>query len=174
MKRLACEFMVFIFAAGVVWAQSGIQFVKPKTENLRNAPNGSKIGELSGGMKVEVLERRVNWVKVQVTGWIWDKSLTVDSTQVEGFKLRASHILVSTEQEANQVLQELRAGTAFEELARKYSKDPSSAANGGDVGEFGRGDFVPEFEQAVFRLKPGETSGAVKTALGFHIIKRTR
>jgi parvulin-like peptidyl-prolyl isomerase len=93
---------------------------------------------------------------------------------VAGFKVRASHILVGTEEEARQVLKELAGGAAFESLAAKYSKDPSSAAKGGDLGVFERGDFVPAFENAAFRLKPGQTSEAVKTPLGYHIIRRTR
>ncbi len=158
------------------WAQTsgGMMYVKVKTENIRKAPSGEKIGELVAGTPVEVLERRPNWVKVQLTAWIWEKSLTSDSTYVDGFTIRASHILVATEAEAQQVLAELKKGASFEELAKKYSKDTPSALQGGNLGEFQRGDFVEEFEKVAFGLKPGETSGIVKTALGYHIIKRTR
>lgn len=173
-QRLLWIFAFFPFFN--LWPQTsgGTMYVKVKTENIRKGPSGEKIGELVAGTPVEVLERRPNWVKVQLTAWIWEKSLTSDSTYVEGFTIRASHILVSTEAEAHRVLEELKKGASFEELAKKYSKDTPSALRGGDLGEFQRGDFVEEFEKVAFGLKPGETSGIVKTALGYHIIKRTQ
>lgn len=70
----------------------------------------------------------------------------------------------------NAVKERLAAGAAFEDLAREYSDD-SSAARGGDLGFFGRGDMVPEFEQAAFALEVGEVSGVVPTRFGFHLIK---
>lgn len=173
-KRLLWIFIFVPFING--WAQSsdGIVYVKVKQENIRNRPGGEKIGELVAGTPVEILEKRPNWVKVQVTAWIWEKSLTPDSTYVEGFSIRASHILVSTEAEAQRILEELKKGIPFEELAKKYSQDTPTALRGGDLGEFKRGDFVDEFEKVAFALKPGETSRIVKTNLGYHIIKRTK
>ena len=159
---------------GMLFAQGGKVYIKPKAENIRILPSGAKIGELIGGTKVDVLERRADWAKVQLTGWIWEKSLTSDSTLVDGFMFRARHILVSTEADAVKVLDELKSGASFEALAAKYSKDPSSSAKGGDVGEFQRGDFLPEFDRAVSRLKPGETSGVIKTPLGYHVIQRIK
>ncbi len=71
-------------------------------------------------------------------------------------------------------LEEVRArlgrGEAFEDLAKQYSDDPSGA-NGGDLGTFGRGAMVPEFEEAAFALNAGETSGVVTTRFGFHLIQ---
>lgn len=73
---------------------------------------------------------------------------------------------------AEKVLAELRKDpTHFEELARKYSQDPGSASQGGDLGFFARGAMVKPFEDVVFRLKPGEISGIVPTDFGFHIIQ---
>lgn len=87
-------------------------------------------------------------------------------------KIRASHILVEKQSQALKVLEELKAGGDFRELARKYSTCPSGK-RGGDLGQFGRGQMVREFEQAAFALKPGEVSEPVKTQFGYHVIKRT-
>lgn len=78
--------------------------------------------------------------------------------------------------EARQVLEELRAGGDFEVLARRFSDDESNADQGGDLGWFGTGQMVPEFEAAAFSLRAGQTSGIVETDVGFHIIRveRTR
>jgi len=84
--------------------------------------------------------------------------------------LRASHILVKTEEEANSLRAQITAGGDFEELARQHSVD-STAVRGGDLGFFQKGQFVPEFETVVFSLKKGEVSAPVKTAFGFHIIR---
>jgi peptidyl-prolyl cis-trans isomerase C len=89
-----------------------------------------------------------------------------------GEQVRASHILVKTEQEAQDVLAQLKKGASFEEMAKKYSKD-STAAKGGDLGWFPKGAMVPEFDKVAFSLKDGEMSGIVKTNFGFHIIKVT-
>lgn len=89
-----------------------------------------------------------------------------------GEQVHASHILVKTEPEAQDILKQLKAGGNFEELAKKHSID-AAAAKGGDLGWFGKGAMLPEFEKAVFGLKEGETSGIVKTKYGYHIIKLT-
>ena len=89
-----------------------------------------------------------------------------------GDQVKASHILVKSEKEAQDILAKLKSGTPFEELAKKNSLD-STAAKGGDLGWFGKGNMVPEFEKAVFGLKEGELSGVVKTKFGYHIIKVT-
>jgi peptidyl-prolyl cis-trans isomerase C len=88
-------------------------------------------------------------------------------------QIRASHILVKTEEEANKVLDRLKKGEKFETLARELSLDKESAKHGGDLGFFGRGQMVPEFERAAAGLKVGQVSGPVKTQFGYHIIKVT-
>ena len=87
-------------------------------------------------------------------------------------QVRASHILVNTEKEANNILEQLNAGSKFEELAKQFSSCPSGQ-KGGDLGFFTRGKMVPEFEHAAFSMKKGQVSGPVRTAFGFHIIKVT-
>lgn len=88
-------------------------------------------------------------------------------------KVRASHILVEKQSQALKVLEELKAGADFGGLAKKYSTCPSGK-RGGDLGQFGRGQMVREFEQAAFALKLGQvTEQPIKTQFGYHIIKRT-
>jgi len=86
--------------------------------------------------------------------------------------LRASHILVKTDKEANEILAELSGGRNFEDLARARSIDPTAKV-GGDIGYFARGQLVPEIEEAAFDMKAGEISGVVKTQFGYHIVKLT-
>ena len=85
-------------------------------------------------------------------------------------KLHAAHILVKTEQEALGVLYDVKNGKDFSTVAKEKSMCPS-AKQGGDLGWFGRGMMVKEFEAAAFALKPGELSRPVKTQFGWHVIK---
>lgn len=84
-------------------------------------------------------------------------------------EVKASHILVETEQEAINLKEEILSGTPFEDIAAQHSLCPSSA-KGGDLGFFGRGQMVSEFEDAAFDLKVGEISDPVKTNFGWHLI----
>jgi peptidyl-prolyl cis-trans isomerase C len=86
-------------------------------------------------------------------------------------RIRARHILVRTEEEANTVKAELDKGADWDELAKKYSTDKSNAERGGDLGFFSRGRMVKEFEDVAFAMNPGEIKGPVKTQFGYHIIK---
>ena len=85
-------------------------------------------------------------------------------------EVNASHILVKTKKEANSILKELKQGKSFDQLAREHSTCPSKN-NGGNLGWFGYGKMVPEFNKAAFNLNKGEISDPVKTQFGYHIIK---
>jgi peptidyl-prolyl cis-trans isomerase C len=86
--------------------------------------------------------------------------------------VNASHILVSSEEEALEILAKINAGEiSFEDAAAKHSSCPSGQ-RGGNLGDFGRGQMVPEFDVAVFNMEEGEiTSVPVKTQFGYHLIK---
>ncbi|WP_181701105.1 peptidylprolyl isomerase [Chthonobacter albigriseus] len=87
-------------------------------------------------------------------------------------EVKASHILVKTEDEAKQVIKDLDAGGDFAKIASEKSLDPGSKATGGDLGYFGKGQMVPEFETAAFGQEAGAyTKTPVKTQFGFHVIK---
>ena len=73
--------------------------------------------------------------------------------------------------EADDVLKKIRNGASFSELAKKYSDDTVSGKNGGSLGEFPEGMMVTEFENALKKLSPKETSEPIKTSFGFHIIR---
>jgi len=88
-------------------------------------------------------------------------------------QVRASHILVKSEDEAKKILEQVKKGGDFAKIAKEKSIDTGSAKNGGDLGFFSRGQMVPEFENAAFAMKEGEVGGPVKTQFGFHIIKVT-
>jgi peptidyl-prolyl cis-trans isomerase C len=87
-------------------------------------------------------------------------------------EVHAAHILVKTEEEAKQVIDDLAKGGDFAAIAKEKSLDPGSKENGGDLGFFAKGQMVPEFEAEAFALPVGETSKApVKSQFGFHVVK---
>ena len=104
-------------------------------------------------------------------------------------EVKASHILISTQdaegkalsdkdkankkKEAEDILAKIKAGEDFEDLAKKYSNDPGSAKNGGDLGFFAKGVMVAEFENTAFSLEKGKVSDLVESEFGYHIIKVT-
>jgi peptidyl-prolyl cis-trans isomerase D len=97
-------------------------------------------------------------------------------------RVKARHILIKTEgksdsekkalrAKADDVLKQVKAGGDFAELAKKYSEDPGSGQNGGDLGFLAHGQTVPEFDKTIFELKPKDISGIVTTQFGYHIIQ---
>jgi len=101
----------------------------------------------------------------------------------QGERVRASHILIGVPENADaaakeqarakatEILQEVKAGKDFAELAKEHSQDPGSAPRGGDLDYFERGQMVGPFEEAAFALAAGQMSELVETRFGFHIIK---
>ena len=85
-------------------------------------------------------------------------------------EVRARHILVKTEEDANDIIERLNRGADFAELAKEKSTGPSGA-QGGDLGYFSKGRMLPEFEKVAFETKKGEVSEPVKTKFGWHVIK---
>ncbi len=87
-------------------------------------------------------------------------------------KIKCSHILVQKQSEAIAILDKIRQGEKFGKLARELSVDSGSAKRDGNLGYFGRGKMVKEFETAAFNFEVGKISEPVKTQYGYHIIKR--
>ncbi|MCG7337514.1 peptidylprolyl isomerase [Sporosarcina sp. ACRSM] len=86
-------------------------------------------------------------------------------------EIHARHILVEDEKTAKEVRKKLEEGGDFEKLAKEYSTEPAAQDTGGDLGWFGTGRMVPEFEKAAFALKKGEISEPVKSSFGYHVIE---
>jgi peptidyl-prolyl cis-trans isomerase C len=89
-----------------------------------------------------------------------------------GKEYHARHILVESEAQAKTIIAQLKKGAKFEDIAKKESKDPGSGANGGDLDWANANSYVPEFSQALVKLKKGETTSApVKSQFGWHVIR---
>ena len=84
----------------------------------------------------------------------------------------ARHILVTSEEQCSQLKSEIEAGADFAELAKKHSTCPSGA-NGGDLGSFGPGMMVPEFDKVVFSADVNTVQGPVQTQFGYHLLEVT-
>ena len=125
------------------------------------------------------------WRRRALRDAYFDKSVreTISDTEAKKFyenqvgsqksdqEVRARHILVESKDKAREVYEKLAHGADFARLAKEYSKDPGSKDQGGDLGFFGRGQMVPQFEEAVFRLKRGEVSEPFESQFGWHIVR---
>lgn len=128
--------------------------------------------------QVEFLKKRAlrnAFVEKNVLNAVTEDEIdTAYQEQIKSFKpqeeVRARHILVTSEEDAQAIIKELDSGTDFATLAKEKSTGPSGP-NGGDLGYFGRGRMVPEFEQAAFALQKGDYSSApVRSQFGWHVI----
>ncbi|MDR9854427.1 peptidylprolyl isomerase [Paenibacillus sp. VCA1] len=117
----------------------------------------------------KLLEPEVKVTDEDVKKYFEENKASFDTPE----EVKASHILVATKEEAEDILKQLKNGADFAKLAKEKSTDPGSKDQGGDLGYFPRGKMYKEFEDAAFKLKDGELSGVVKTQAGYHIIKKT-
>jgi len=102
----------------------------------------------------------------------YDRIVKRLAEQAGGKEYKASHILVEKEDQAKDLIAKLKKGAKFAELAKKYSKDPGSAANGGELNWASPKTYVPEFADALTKLNKGQmTDVPVKTPYGYHIIR---
>lgn len=117
-------------------------------------------------LKLNMLQEKAATADIKVT----DKELkdAYNNTKPE---IQARHILVADEKTAKEVIAKLNKGEDFAKLAKQYSKDTGSAQKGGDLGWFGAGKMVPEFENAAYKLKKNEISAPIKSQYGYHIIQ---
>lgn len=143
-----------------------------RKENLQDDPEvKARIEQITSQMIQEVLIRRY-LQKMMTEDAIkarYEKFVAEQPAQTE---IRASHILVASEEEAKEVIKQLEGGADFTAIAKEKSTDPSAKENGGDLGYFTTGEMVPEFSQAVFAMEKGDSSKVpVKSQFGWHVIK---
>jgi foldase protein PrsA len=124
--------------------------------------------DLKKTMKLGMMQEKAAMKGVKVT----EKELKdyYDTYQPE---IKARHILVADEKTAKEVKKKLDGGAKFEDVAKEYSTDEGSKANGGDLGWFGTGKMDPDFEKAAYALKVNEISAPVKSQFGYHVIQLT-
>lgn len=139
------------------------EFLKEQNMDLDYFKQSSK-KELTVNKLVDKLTEKVAVTDEEV-------KIYYDTHQNEFISVKASHILLDTKEEAEKILQRVKAGENFAELAKQNSKDPSAKENSGNLDYFRHGDMVEPFENAAFALEPGQISEIVQTDFGFHIIK---
>ena len=102
----------------------------------------------------------------------YDRLVAAQAPAAGTKEIKARHILVEKEAEAKDLIAQIKKGAKFEDLAKKASKDPGSGAQGGDLGWSNPSSYVPEFAEAMSKLKKGEmTDAPVKTQFGYHVIR---
>lgn len=136
--------------------------------------------------KTEEVKQQMEFIKRKLIGQAYLKSILDTilpesdikkeyNALAEKFKgkqeIHARHILVETEEEAKEIAKQLKDGGDFAAMAKEKSADKGSGMNGGDLGFFTKESMVPEFAEAAFKMKKGETSAPVKTDFGWHIIR---
>lgn len=145
---------------------------------------GLTLDEYQDGLKKQLTKMKIIQLKVKNRVQVNDQDVkssyaqrkTLDAGE---FRVRARHILLlvppgesgrTQEQRAKEALARLQAGADFAALAKELSEDPGSKERGGDLGEFGRGEMVPEFERAAYTAKVGKVVGPVRSPFGWHLI----
>lgn len=156
--------------------QDALAKQKMTEEDLRN--------KVEKGIRIETLLKEKIKNKISISDEEVKKFYETNKDKMkEKAAVRASHILVRVAKDAPKeedetarkkiegLLARVKNGEDFKKLARENSEDPSAKMNGGDLGYFTHGQMVPEFDQAAFALKVGQTSGVVRTSFGYHIIQ---
>lgn len=145
-----------------------------------DAAEGQKLGASQG-----FDERMQYWRRRALRDAYFDKSVREAISDADARKfydsqvgalkpeeeVRARHILVDSKDKAREIFEKIAHGTDFAQLAKENSKDPGSKDQGGDLGFFIRGQMVPQFEEAAFKLKKGEVSEPFESQFGWHIVK---
>ncbi|MBH5318668.1 peptidylprolyl isomerase [Paenibacillus sp. GSMTC-2017] len=151
-----------------------LQYGTDEAFNAELEKNGTTLEKLREDIRPYALISKMLAPKTKVTDeavqTFFNENKAAFGTTPE--QVRASHILVKTKEEADAILADLKAGADFAETAKAKSTDGSAAA-GGDLNFFPKGQMVPAFEEAVFALEVGAISDVVKSDFGFHIIKKT-
>lgn len=142
------------------------------TEGLDRDPTArARVEQARRRVLIEELLKRHVLAQAQVTDEEARKTYEDNKPLFSTETARVSHIMVKTQAEAEAILQELKAGKDFAELAKAKSQDAGTAEKGGDLGVLRRGQTVQEFEEEAFRLKDGELSPVIKTQYGYHVLK---
>lgn len=148
------------------------------------AQQGLTVDEYREGLKQQLTKMKIVQLKVKSRVTVTDqdvKTIANQQKQMQGgvARVKARHILflvkpdedgAAQKKQAEAALAKLRAGADFAQLAAELSDDGASAKRGGDLGEFGRGEMVPEFEEAAFAAEPGKVAGPVRSPFGWHLI----
>ncbi|MEO2202927.1 peptidylprolyl isomerase [Paenibacillus pabuli] len=142
--------------------------------NMALSQSGMTMDSLKKNTEVQVKIRKI--LEPQTT--VKDEDISAyyeanKATFATPEQVRASHILVATKEEADEIKKQLDEGADFATLAKDKSTDTASAASGGDLGFFGEGEMVEPFEKAAFSMKIDEISDPIKSDFGYHIIKKT-
>jgi peptidyl-prolyl cis-trans isomerase C len=144
------------------------------------AAEGEKLGS---GQAFD--ERMRYWQRRALRDTYFDRSIKASVSEADARKfydaevakakpqeeVRARHILVESEEKAKEIFEKIAHGAEFAAMAKQFSKDTGSKDEGGDLGYFGRGRMVPQFEEAAFKTPKGEISLPVQSQFGWHLIK---
>jgi peptidyl-prolyl cis-trans isomerase SurA len=155
-----------------------------QTLKMALARQGMTLEDYRDGLKKQLTKMKIIQLKVKSRVQVTDQDVKSKLAQrsaldAADYRVRARHILVLVppgtdgapeQQKILAVKQRLDRGEDFAAVAKEVSEDPGSKDHGGDLGEFGRGEMVPEFERAAYAAEPGKVVGPVRTAFGWHLI----
>lgn len=131
--------------------------------------NNITLDQLRANQKVRLTLTKLITPSIPVNDDVLKQFFTANQAQFDTRRVHARHILVATEQAAKDIKAQLDKGADFATLAKEKSTDPSAKTNGGDLGTFGTGQMVPEFEKVVFSLQRGQISDPFQSPFGWHV-----